>query len=68
MAPEIVSVFEYFQLEARSPFLARIRYWQAFPAPFVDIFVEEKDTVVLPLVLLLVMVSDVCHPLVPLLY
>ena len=68
MAPEIVSVFEAFHPDVSEPFLARTRYCTAHPAPFVDIVVAVNESVVLPLVAVLVTLLNVCQPLDPLEY
>lgn len=54
MAPEMVRVFDVFQSDVRDPFLARTRYCTAFPAPFVPMAVDVNESVVLPLVAVLV--------------
>lgn len=65
MAPEIVSVFDAFQPDVSEPFLARTRYCTAHPAPFVDIVVAVNESVVFPLVAVLVTLLNVCQPLFP---
>ena len=65
MAPEIVSVFEAFQPDVRLPFFARTLYCTAHPAPLMVISVDVNESVVLPLVDVLVTDLNVSHPLDP---
>jgi hypothetical protein len=65
MAPEIVSVLEVFHPDVSEPFFARTRYCTAHPAPFVAIVVAVNESVVLPLVAVLVTLLNVCQPLFP---
>lgn len=66
--PEMYSVFDAFQPDVRLPFFALTRYWTAFPAPFTAMSVAVNESVVLPLVAVLLTDLKVFHPLFPLEY